>query len=591
MSEITDNMAGYLNELDNYMKRLQDNRLSRRDRKLFLQMSNEYYDIFRGAVSGNEASVPAALLTAIEEFNDSIIDEDGRRTNQEQIQDIRSRIVEYAGAYMDNVRRNELISDVFRGDAEIIRLQNEKVLRLQELVDLDMKLSRSGELSQNITMILEAQHMEVTEGRVREIMEWEQQRTEEQIESSAVLETSSVKEKHTESDNRDIGQEAAATALAPEQIGIAEKDTYRAYAYMRGTGSDQRPKPIYGSQPAELIETFRRWNQARTKAMQLQTCYIQRLDPDTNKFESAVKYDIESGKDITPIYLNLPHMGKDAFKQLVAKIKADGAKYNAAQKAFYITRQDDLNKFAEYLPLPAQNAGKAQDKAKQRQNTVSYTIESGQEYYDNRVQVTIEELKPFNVYGDDYDVHFPSMSAEDTRELLEKFVLPDFQNQKPEGKLPAEMEYHGRKYDAAQYAVLRMAERQHFTPEQMALLEQPDMSAAEMSEIRFSIRDGLTPEQIRTVMSANLDIWQMDICRIGLQHGLHADEIAPVIDASGYTPDQWGERRNQIQKLVHAKDREAKRNGLMGKLSEKKEKVETSDHKSEERTAEKAEER
>lgn len=591
MSEITDNMAGYLNELDNYMKRLQDNRLSRRDRKLFLQMSNEYYDIFRGAVSGNEASVPAALLTAIEEFNDSIIDEDGRRTNQEQIQDIRSRIVEYAGAYMDNVRRNELISDVFRGDAEIIRLQNEKVLRLQELVDLDMKLSRSGELSQNITMILEAQHMEVTEGRVREIMEWEQQRTEEQIESSAVLETSSVKEKHTESDNRDIGQEAAATALAPEQIGIAEKDTYRAYAYMRGTGSDQRPKPIYGSQPAELIETFRRWNQARTKAMQLQTCYIQRLDPDTNKFESAVKYDIESGKDITPIYLNLPHMGKDAFKQLVAKIKADGAKYNAAQKAFYITRQDDLNKFAEYLPLPAQNAGKAQDKAKQRQNTVSYTIESGQEYYDNRVQVTIEELKPFNVYGDDYDVHFPSMSAEDTRELLEKFVLPDFQNQKPEGKLPAEMEYHGRKYDAAQYAVLRMAERQHFTQEQMALLEQPDISAAEMSEIRFSIRDGLTPEQIRTVMSANLDIWQMDICRIGLQHGLHADEIAPVIDASGYTPDQWGERRNQIQKLVHAKDREAKRNGLMGKLSEKKEKVETSDHKSEERTAEKAEER
>lgn len=580
MSEITDTLSGYLNELDNYMERLNSGRLSRNDRKTFLEMSNEYYDIFQKAVSAETFPVPKELLNAIEGFNNDIVDES--RGEKTQIRTNHKRIVEYANSYIENTRRNELVSEVFREDAEIIRRQNEKVLKMQELVDLDMKLSGSGELSKNIKSILEVQHMEVTDGRVREVMEWEQQKTEKQLEKSAD-QMADTKEK----------TETPETDPTPEQMGIVTKDTYRAYAYMKGTGSDQNPKPIYGDSPAGIIAIFQKWNQARTKAMKLQICYIQKLNADTNKFESAVKYDIESGRDITPIYLNLPHMGKDAFKQLVAQIKADGARYNTAKKAFYITRQDDLNKFAEYLPLPVQNQKPEGDAAKtdQAQSVVQYTVESGREYYDNRVQVTIEGLKPFNVYGDDYDVHFPSMSIEDTKAIIEKFVLPDYKDIRPDQELPTDMEYNGRKYDAAQYAVLRMAEKQKFTREQMTLLERPDLSSDKLEEIRFSVRDGLTPEQIQTFMSKDMELWQMDLCRIGLQHGLHMGEIAPIIDSKGYTPDKWGERRNRMQKLVHAKDREEKRNSLMGKLSENKSKVETAERPTEGRGVEKTGER
>lgn len=379
----------------------------------------------------------------------------------------------------------------------------------------------------------------------------------------------SAEENTVDPQKADSGKDVfPASEITPEQLGLDGKDTYRAYAYMKG--NDQKPKPVYGKSSEEIVAKLQAWNNGRTEEMKLRTCYVQKLNPDTNKFENVGKWDLLTGKDITPIYLNIPHIDdRDEFKQLVANLKADGAKYNQVKKAFYVTRQDDLNKFAAYLPFTGTKNEVRENGSKTERN---FTIEPGREYYDNRVQVTVEGMKPVQVFGDDYDVHFPSMSADETRDIIEKYVLPELQNHHPEKELPSEMEYNGKMYDPLQYDVLKLAEQQKFTKEQMGLLEHPELSSDRMNEIRFAVRDGLSTEQIAQFATPDYEQWQMDLCRIGLQHGFTMLEIQPLINPEGYAPDKWGERRNQLQKMVHEKNG-ADRKSLMSRLDSNKNKV------------------
>lgn len=361
------------------------------------------------------------------------------------------------------------------------------------------------------------------------------------------------------------------TEFTPEQFNLDGKSTYRAYAYMRG--NDQKPQPVYGKSLEQIVEKLQTLNKSRTDETKLQTCYIQKLNPDTNKFENIGKWDLATGKDITPIYLTIPHMDdRNEFKQLVSTLKANGAKYNSIKKAFYITRQDDLNIFAPYLPFAGSSNETRDNGSKTEKN---FIIEPGQEYYDNRVQVTIEGMKPIQIYGDDYDVHFPSMSADETRDIIEKYVIPELSGRFQEKELPSKLEYNGQIYDSMQYDVLKLAEQQHFTKEQMSLLEHPELSSDRMNEVRFAVRDGLSAEQIAQFASPSYEQWQMDLCRIGLQHGFSMKELQPVINPEGYTPDRWGERRNHLQKMVHEKDR-ANKKSLISRLDNNKEKVSSS---------------
>lgn len=174
MSEITNHLSGYLGEMNNYMERLNDNRLSRKDRQNFWEMSNEYYDIFKESIAGSKDNInafPEELLEELETFIDNIIDPADDRNLANQYYDI---IIQRSNYYIGAVEHTELQIKIFQNDAEIFRLQNEKIQMMQRLADLEMQ--RDGQISPETMAILEVQNSEIVNGRVREIGEWEQEK-------------------------------------------------------------------------------------------------------------------------------------------------------------------------------------------------------------------------------------------------------------------------------------------------------------------------------------------------------------------------------------------------------------------------------
>lgn len=610
MTEIIENITGYLNEIENYITRLNLNRLSRKDRRMFLEMSEEYYNIFK-EYALEQKDFPADLLEGLANFNANIINQE---ENANELANHYYESIREAGKkYSDMLTRVQLMQGVFQKDVTAYKLQDEKIVMLQNLVDLDKKLY--NEVSKETLAILEVQHCELKDGVIYPILEskseHEDSQTETVTKSEAVISEEDyislnlphmpredfrnlVKKlkaqgakfnketknwyissdmrntpffapyigqdvSHSFSDNGSIGQ---MENVAPEQAGAGTKEKFRVYAYTKSK-SDKPPKAIYGDNMEQLISRLQDYNRARTDEMKFQTCYVQRLNSD-NKYENVARYDVITGEDITPIYLNLPHLKPEKFKELVAEIKAAGAVYSPAKKAFFITKQVDLNKFSAYLPLSGMEGGKNENRSKER----SYTIESGREYYDNRVMVTIDGLKPVQIYGDDYDVHFPSMSVEETRAIIDKYVLPGLHQERG---VASEIEYNGKIYNPLQYNVLQIAEQQHFTKEQMSMLERPELTADRMNEVRFAIRDGLTKEQIEQFADPAHEQWQMDICRVGMQNGFTYKELAPLLETKDYQPENWGDRRERLQKMI--RERQQKSKGLLTKLDKYKTQV------------------
>ena len=164
MSETTEHLSNYLEQLDSYMKRLEKSELSRKDRKLFFELSNEYYDIFQ-----QTEEFPKELLQTMSEFNDNIMNQS--EDNIDLAGRYRDDFVQRANEYIDASLRSELQYGIFRKDAEILNLQQEKIQMLQELADLDMKMY--GQITEQTQEILEVQNCEILNGRVREVPLWE----------------------------------------------------------------------------------------------------------------------------------------------------------------------------------------------------------------------------------------------------------------------------------------------------------------------------------------------------------------------------------------------------------------------------------
>lgn len=171
MSQTTENLSEYLKQLDSYMKRLEKNELSINDRKLFFDLSIEYYGIFQLA-----EDFPEELLQGMLEFSNNITEPDNSKDLARRYRD---DFVQRANEYIDASMRSELQYGIFRKDADILNLQQEKIQMLQELADLDMKMY--GQISEQTQEILEVQNCEILNGRVREVPLWERTDSDPQI--------------------------------------------------------------------------------------------------------------------------------------------------------------------------------------------------------------------------------------------------------------------------------------------------------------------------------------------------------------------------------------------------------------------------
>lgn len=164
MSKTTEYLSEYLKQLDSYMERLENNKLSLNDRKLFFEMSIEYYGIFQLA-----EEFPEELLQGLLEFSNNITEQlDDSKDLAERYRD---DFVQRANEYIDASLRSELSFGIFDIDSEIFRLEREKIQMMQELADLDIKMY--GQLTEQTQEILEVQNCEVLNGRVYEIPLWE----------------------------------------------------------------------------------------------------------------------------------------------------------------------------------------------------------------------------------------------------------------------------------------------------------------------------------------------------------------------------------------------------------------------------------
>ncbi|EOS74974.1 hypothetical protein C819_02615 [Lachnospiraceae bacterium 10-1] len=519
-----DEIVDLQQQMKNYIDRLNTGKLSRKDSGLIVQVAGSYYESLEEYKKQEHATLDDKfndILSEIINFQDGIIQADN--------QAVRAAYEKFSNTAEVMTLENqklELMMQTFKTDLEEMNLHDMKLRLMQDFVNIDLKLY--GSITEKTLEVLEVQKCELVNNLVQE--------------------------KKYMANEKDIKKE-------PEQ-------SYKANVYMKNSSTKKQiPKVIYGNSPEDIITTLQGWNMGRIDAIKFRTCYISKLNPDTNKYQNLAKYDVSTGVDITPIYLNIPHMGRNKFLKTIEQLKKNGARYNPVQKQFYVTKQLDLNKFSDYLPIVGTQAEIRESKTSS-ESRLSYEIESGQEYYDNRVLVTVEGMEPFNIYGDKFDVHFPSLSAKETREIIEKFVLPELEINRTERNIPKEIQYNGQKYNALQYNILELAISQNFSKEQMALIERPELTSDRMNEIRFAVRDGLSAEQILLFATPAHEQWQMDLCRTGMQHGMTYEELKPVISPSGYIPELYGERRSQLSQMIKAKEKDLNALQKPGKASE-----------------------
>lgn len=361
--------------------------------------------------------------------------------------------------------------------------------------------------------------------------------------------------------------------LAQKEALQIEK-SYKGIVYVDKNGERKNTETLYRNSAQDILTTLQERNKNLLKENQYINVYIGELNTEKNMYDNFAKYEIVSGKNITPIYLNIPHISdRKEFKALAKTLSDNGAKYNKFKNKFYITRDCDLNKFAEFLPVTGYYA-EQEAYRQQSRNELDYRIFVGNEMYDNRATIYYNsDEEAIDIYGDDYGVHFPTLSEGETKEIIERFVLPDLKDVKNSNE--EMIEYNGKMYSAGQYKVIKRALKDLMTNEQIEVFANPGLKNDLMEELRFALKDGLNIDQVIYIKNSCTEQWQMDFMRYGLQHGVPVEKLQPVIqDTTFNSMKDWTTKRNEIDKL---KKELCKKPSLLSKIESKKKELPVAD--------------
>lgn len=216
---------------------------------------------------------------------------------------------------------------------------------------------------------------------------------------------------------------------------------YKGFAYTKG---NEKPYVTFGNSRHEIISRLQGYNRARSRQMQYTSVNIGQLNDQTNKYENYKKYDVTTGKDITPIYLKLPSLTKDEFKMLTTQLKEDGAKYNSFKKAWYIT-PDMKDKFEKYIESDAPVDNKLvnvneilQESEKETSELVDQVLQWQPKHnmvgFSDTITVRLEDERQIDIKAESLPQEYWSGSAFDKLKILddvlddvlaEQSILPD----------------------------------------------------------------------------------------------------------------------------------------------------------------------
>jgi len=330
MESIVENVKGIMESIHLSQKRIENGTLSQKDRKNLIQMIREIMEDIDSREAFQENDKITQLKEHLGNIQDALLSQEPDRviSGQKEV----SAIVDQLNY---EVTFNNLIKGIFQNDDQIMQLEEEKADLAQQLIDLDMETY--GEISDISRQVLEVNHIKLD----------------------------------AESNEQQRGNQNMDTNTAHKFV---------ATVYLPGNQTNK--ESFYGTDLETVLNTIRQQQKAPNSSMaNVKTVYIR----EQGTTGASLKYDIASGKDITPIYLKLPYAKREEFKKMTAYLKANGAVFNSHKKAWYVTREQDLSKFDAYLP---EGTSKVTDVGK----NVQKTAESPMKQAENLIN-HIEENK------------------------------------------------------------------------------------------------------------------------------------------------------------------------------------------------------
>ena len=257
--------------------------------------------------------------------------------------------------------RNLLLTEIFEADSQIMRLQSQIRELLQKAVDLDIQ--RLGYV-EKITMDCMGLYHYAIDARDKEHRLYPESMYKEGEELYRPpymgQELGHPGREQGAAPGQEPGppgreQEAAAPdsrkGTKPQEKAVEEK---RYYSYMYN--ADGGMERFAGNSMGEVAGHWRGKASGRGKNDTAAYFYVREKNAATGQLGEASRYETATGRDTTPVYLSLPHMSRENFAKTTQYLKENGAKFNTAKKMWYVTRDQDMGRFKQFLPPQARES-------------------------------------------------------------------------------------------------------------------------------------------------------------------------------------------------------------------------------------------